>query len=170
MISVAYQEPEIWPIMSINRFSIPCYYHNYPYLRFLISYRNHVNTIGKEILSPIEWWKFEVFILSRRGVMSQNVKIWYWKTFFELFFSDQKCVWRARGAEFFSACYAQKYTISMRKPILRGAGTGDWSGRFIGAPIIPWLTREENVGTIATSLLRSVSSISVAARPRSRSR
>eukprot|EP00116_Pleurobrachia_bachei_P016046 sb/3476308/ len=24
----------------------------------------------------------------------------------------------------------------MRKPILRGAGTGDWSGRFIGAPVI----------------------------------
>eukprot|EP00116_Pleurobrachia_bachei_P013720 sb/3473982/ len=56
--------------------------------------------------------------------------------------SQNKCVWRARGAEFFSACYAQKYTISMRELILRGTGTGDWSGRFIGAPVIRCLSLE----------------------------
>ena len=42
-------------------------------------------------------------------------------------------MWRARRAEFFCACYALKYTISMRKRQVRAIGMGDWYGRLVWA-------------------------------------
>ena len=51
-------------------------------------------------------------------------------------------MWRARRAEFFCACYALKYTISMRKRQVRAIGMGDWYGRFIRAPVIRCLRVE----------------------------
>eukprot|EP00116_Pleurobrachia_bachei_P004729 sb/3464991/ len=61
--------------------------------------------------------EFEVFILSG--------KVW-------------KCVWRARGGEFFSACYTLKYTISMRKANVRAIEW--WASVHLPKNLPPWPT------------------------------